>query len=116
MPNLNLESALKELSSAEDFLEFFDIKYDAHVVQVNRLHILQRFHDYLKQVGELPEDEMTCRTMYTRLLSQAYEDFVHSNALTEKVFPVFHQQQRSTTVATVPVSTLTKRKSNATPF
>jgi nitrogenase-stabilizing/protective protein len=116
MPNLSLESALKELFSAEDFLEFFDIEYDSHVVQVNRLHILQRFHDYLEQAGELPEDEMICRAMYTRLLSQAYEDFVHSNALTEKVFPVFHQQQLPAIVAAVPISTIIKRKSNETLF
>jgi nitrogenase-stabilizing/protective protein len=115
MPNLTLEEALKELSSAEDFLEFFGIEYDFLVVQVNRLHILQRFHDYLEQVSELPTDEMASRAIYTQLLSQAYEDFVHSDALTEKVFPVFHQQQTPTIVA-VPISTITKRKLNATPF
>lgn len=115
MPNSNLEAALRELSSAEDFLEFFSIEYDSHIVQVNRLHILQRFHDYLEQQGELPADETTCRVIYTQLLSQAYTDFVNSNALTEKVFPVFHQQQVAATV-TIPVSTITKRKPNATSF
>ena len=115
MPNSTLEAALRELSSAEDFFEFFNIEYDSHIVQVNRLHILQRFHDYLEQLGELPADEITCRAIYTQLLNQAYADFVHSNALTEKVFPVFHKQQLPATV-TIPVSTIIKRKPNATPF
>jgi nitrogenase-stabilizing/protective protein len=115
MPNSTLDAALKELSSAEDFFEFFNIEYDSHIVQVNRLHILQRFHDYLEQLGELPTDETTCRAIYTQLLSQAYADFVHSDAITEKVFPVFHKQPLSTTV-TIPVSTIIKRKPNATSF
>jgi hypothetical protein len=38
---------LADLSSAEEFLDYFAIDFDARVVQVNRLHILQRFHDYL---------------------------------------------------------------------
>ncbi|MER2623064.1 MAG: nitrogenase-stabilizing/protective protein NifW, partial [Accumulibacter sp.] len=41
------EDDLADLSSAEEFLEYFDIDFDVRVVQVNRLHILQRFHDYL---------------------------------------------------------------------
>ena len=42
---LTLAEALDELVSAEDFLDYFDVPYEARVVQVNRLHILQRFHD-----------------------------------------------------------------------
>ncbi len=40
---LPLAEALDELVSAEDFLDYFDVAYEARVVQVNRLHILQRF-------------------------------------------------------------------------
>ena len=42
-----LDEELGELSSAEDFLDFFAVAFDPAVVHVNRLHILQRFHDYL---------------------------------------------------------------------
>ena len=45
--NDTFEEDLAELSSAEEFLEYFGIDFDGRVVQVNRLHILQRFHDYL---------------------------------------------------------------------
>jgi nitrogenase-stabilizing/protective protein len=51
----DFESDLKELSSAEDFLDYFGISYDLRIVQVNRLHILQRFHDYLNDYDEMPD-------------------------------------------------------------
>ena len=82
-----------DLSSAEDFLDYFGIAYDQKVVHVNRLHILQRFHDYLAQIGELPAAAAPRREMQKRLLHRAYQDFVVSNALTEKVFAVFHEVQ-----------------------
>lgn len=84
---------MEELSSAEDFLQYFDVEYEPSVVHVNRLHILQRFHDYLDQAGDsLPETEQALREVYKKLLMRAYEDFVESDALTEKVFKVFKMQ------------------------
>jgi nitrogenase-stabilizing/protective protein len=94
MTDTDFEDDLEELSSAEDFLQYFGIDYDQRVVHVNRLHILQRFHDYLTQVGDMvPEDEQAKRAVYVRLLTQAYQDFVTSDALTEKVFKVFHMHE-----------------------
>jgi nitrogenase-stabilizing/protective protein len=88
---LTLAEALDELVSAEDFLDYFNVPYEASVVQINRLHILQRFHDYLtKQVPNLPPGENAQRSIYRLWLERAYLDFVDSNALTEKVFAVFH--------------------------
>jgi nitrogenase-stabilizing/protective protein len=86
-----LDEEYDELSSAEDFLRFHGVPYDQKVVHVNRLHILQRFHDYLAQAGELPEAIGPRREIQKRLLERAYQDFVVSNALTEKVFAVFHE-------------------------
>jgi nitrogenase-stabilizing/protective protein len=88
-----LDEELGELSSAEDFLEFFAIDFDPAVVHVNRLHILQRFHDYLADAGELPQEYATRYECYAGLLSSAYSDFVKSDALTEKVFRVFHMHE-----------------------
>jgi len=93
MSESELELDLDELSSAEDFLEYFEIEYDQKVVHVNRLHILQRFHDYIGKAGELPEAEVELRVLYKQLLLQAYNDFVSSDALTEKVFKVFHMDE-----------------------
>jgi nitrogenase-stabilizing/protective protein len=88
-----IEQSLEELESAEDFLKYFGISFDPHVVQVNRLHILQRFHDYLEQTeNALSGDEEARQETYKRLLQKAYQDFSVSDALTEKVFKVFHTQ------------------------
>lgn len=89
-----LEDDLEELSSAEDFLQYFEVEYDQKVVHVNRLHILQRFHNYLAQAGdEMPEGDAAKREVYKRLLERAYKDFVNSDAITEKVFKVFHMHE-----------------------
>jgi nitrogenase-stabilizing/protective protein len=87
---LTLAETMEDLVSAEDFLEYFEVPFDPAVVQVNRLHILQRFHDYLaKQAPNLPPDEAQQRAIYRLWLERAYRDFVTSDALTEKVFAVF---------------------------
>lgn len=92
---LTLAESLEDLVSAEDFLEFFDVAYDPKVVQVNRLHILQRFHDYLsRQAPNMPPEESAQRGIYRLWLERAYQDFVESDALTEKVFRVFHNTKR----------------------
>ncbi len=103
MFDTELELDMEELESAEDFLEYFDIEHDSAVVQVNRLHILQRFHDYLS-AGGLPAEEDPRRELYRELLQSAYEDFVKSNALTEKVFNVFKAQKNQ---IFVPLSSVT---------
>lgn len=111
MDDLTLDEALEDLSAAEEFLEYFGIAYEVRTVQVNRLHILQRFHNYIAQAGELPADEASRRAVYARLLQQAYTDFVSSDALTEKVFKVFHMHEPQTTF--VPLADITLNKAGA---
>lgn len=91
-----LDLEFEELSSAEDFLSYFDVTFDAKVVQVNRLHILQRYRDYLTKFGELPVEEDAKCEVYRDLLTKAYADFVVSDAQTEKVFAVFHKREPKT--------------------
>ncbi|ADE11049.1 nitrogen fixation protein NifW [Sideroxydans lithotrophicus ES-1] len=110
MDELTLDEAMEELVSAEDFLNYFGIEYDLSVVHVNRLHILQRYHDYLGKAA-LPEPEDERRVIYTTLLTQAYQDFVKSDALTEKVFKVFHMHEPQ--VKFVPISSITVNKKDA---
>lgn len=93
MSESELDLDLDELSSAEDFLDYFDVPYEASVVHVNRLHILQRFHDYLDALESMPEDESAQRGVYKDWLTRAYEDFVESDAATEKVFKVFRMNE-----------------------
>lgn len=89
-----LIAQLTKLSSAEEFLDYFAIPYEEAVVHVNRLHILKRFYQYLRKengLDGLGEDAMYQR--YRSLLVTAYEDFVHSSAVREKVFKVFQDAE-----------------------
>jgi nitrogenase-stabilizing/protective protein len=110
MDTLTLDEAMDDLVSAEDFLDYFGIEYDASVVHVNRLHILQRFHNYLSMTA-LPEAEDARRTLYVSALEHAYQDFVKSDALTEKVFKVFHMHEPQTKF--VPLTAITVNKKDA---
>ena len=90
--NTSWQEELEDLVSAEDFLEFFAIPYAAGEVQVKRLHILQRFHDYLnkQEAGKAPD-----YAAYRHWLLLAYQDLVRSDAQAEKVFAVFQRGQGS---------------------
>jgi nitrogenase-stabilizing/protective protein len=107
MDELTFEEELEELVSAEDFLDYFGIEYERSVVHVNRLHILQRFHNYLSKEA-LPLDEGAKREVYVKFLQQAYQDFVKSDAQTEKVFKVFHMHEPKTHF--VPLTSITVNK------
>ena len=103
MSDSSLSEAMKELLAAEEFLDFFGVAYEPSVVQVNRLHILQRFHDYIEaKCSGLPEDEEAQRAFYRDLLERAYLDFQESDARTEKVFKVFNRQAAQPVFVPVP--------------
>lgn len=104
MRNEELDAELSDLSSAEEFLDYFEIDYEPRVVMVNRLHILQRFHDYLEMDRNDMEASESWWDYYTRLLRTSYEDFVKSDALTERVFKVFQANKP----AFVPIEDLLK--------
>ena len=105
---------LSELSSAEDFLDYFGITFDPAVVQVNRLHILQRFHDYLEQIDEMPDSTQARWVLHADLLKTAYRDFLASDAATEKVFRVFRMHEPR--AVSVPLSDLMQQVSHAPPL
>ena len=81
------------------------------MVQVNRLHILQRFHNYLAGVELMPADTAKRWALHADLLAGAYQDFVTSDAATEKVFRVFDRHEPQP--ATVDLSDLTNQLSHA---
>jgi nitrogenase-stabilizing/protective protein len=81
---------LKELSSAEDFLQYFGVPFEQSVVNVSRLHILKRFFQYIRQANLLSAgNEIELYTAYREQLMKAYADFVKSTPAQEKVFKVF---------------------------
>lgn len=88
-----LPQKLSQLSSAEEFLNFFSVEYDQQIVHVNRLHILKRFNQYLRATpGTATMDDATLHDLCRDLLIKAYGDFVRSTPAQEKVFKVFQDQ------------------------
>lgn len=89
-----LTEKLKQLSAAEEFLEFFGVPYEQSVVNVSRLHILKRFYQYMRQERGLDGlDEIEIFKQLRSHMAKAYDDFVHSNAAQEKVFKVFQDAE-----------------------
>ncbi len=95
----DFEAEAGDCASAEEFLDHFGVAYDPAVLRVCRLHMLQRFHDYVAARGERPASFAD----YRGLLERAYADFVASDAQTEKVFRVL---QRAAGIAAVPVAAI----------
>jgi nitrogenase-stabilizing/protective protein len=81
---------MASFSAAEEFLNHFQVPFDQAVVNVNRLHILKRFNQYLRQTpGTSEMDDETLGGVCKELLEKAYQDFVRSTPAQEKVFKVF---------------------------
>jgi nitrogenase-stabilizing/protective protein len=83
---------LGRLSAAEEFFNYLDVPYDATVVQVTRLHILRRMGQYLKgsQIDGAFEglSDAEIRTLCREHLEQAYQDFIASSPIQERLFKV----------------------------
>lgn len=79
---------LARLSAAEDFFALLEVPYDPAVLRVKRLHILKRFQHYLQQDDGTAADEAESLARHRAALETAYQDFVVSDALTERVFKV----------------------------
>lgn len=88
---MNLLDEMAELESAEEFMEYFELPFETAVVHVNRLHILQKFHNLMQEEPAPGDSEDTLYAHYRTLLARAYESFVTSDAQTEKLFRVFKQ-------------------------
>jgi nitrogenase-stabilizing/protective protein len=82
------------LSTAEEFLGHFGIESDPAIVRVNRLHILKRFQQYLAFTPGLAtlDDDAVFRAVRA-LLQRAYDDFVRSSPLKERVFKVLQDAE-----------------------
>lgn len=98
-----LMNEMGQLSSAEEFLNFLEVDYLQPVVNVNRLHILKRFNQYIARHEFSGASDAELKAEYKGLLEQAYSDFVASDAATEKVFKVF---QDATGVKTFSIDSL----------
>jgi nitrogenase-stabilizing/protective protein len=87
-------AAFKQLVNAEEYFEFFQLPYDPQFVNVNRLHILQKFSALIKAIdSESPNlSESEKLEQYQSALEQAYNTFTTSSPLNEKLFKVFNDK------------------------
>jgi len=102
---------MEDFSAAEEFFDFFGIAYRADVVNVNRLHILKRFNQYLAR-SPIPDDldETAAWNICKEYLTRAHDDFVTSSAAREKVFKVFQEQDgKSISLESMKASLSTRR-------
>jgi nitrogenase-stabilizing/protective protein len=83
-----------QLINAEEYLEFFALPYDPQFVNVNRLHILQKFSSFIKSIdSESPElSDAEKLERYQVALEEAYKTFTTSSPLDEKLFKVFNDK------------------------
>jgi len=98
---------LSKLSSAEDFFAFLAVPYEPAVLNVARLHILRRMGDNLRRAPAEP-DEAKARAYFRAHLERAYQDFVLSSPMRERVFKVHKDAIRSRVAPLVQLSTLAK--------
>ena len=101
MTNLTSTKTLekfKEITDAEQYFQFFELEYDQHFVNVNRLHILKQFSLLIEAIDEkfteLNEQEKLSK--YGEALAEAYQLFQSKSPLETRLFKVL--QERPTNV------------------
>lgn len=97
---------LKKLSSAEDFFQGLGVQFDPAILSVARLHILKRMGEYLggDDLEGLPNRVVIARCR--SYLERAYQDFVTSTPLEQRVFKVLKQAVAPQEDAFVPLDEL----------
>ncbi|OUL30463.1 nitrogenase-stabilizing/protective protein NifW [Nostoc sp. 106C] len=87
----------KLLVDAEEFFLFFNLPYDQKFVNVNRLHILKKFSQYMREVDENYPDLNAEEKLnqYAIALQKAYEVFIESTPQEQKLFKVFNDKQKN---------------------
>ncbi|MDJ0704963.1 MAG: nitrogenase-stabilizing/protective protein NifW [Leptolyngbyaceae cyanobacterium MO_188.B28] len=84
------------LVDAEEYFEFFDLPYDPQIVSVNRLHILQKFSQLIQTAGEANElNEEEKLKQYQTALQNAYNVFLTSTPVEQKLFKVFKEKPKN---------------------
>ena len=99
---------LRRLSAAEEFFDYLGVASDPAVVRVARLHILRRVGEYLRSEPLTGLDDEIVRERCRGHLQAAYEQFVHSSPLEQRVFKVLKDAVKPKRTAFVPLSALGK--------
>ncbi len=92
----------KKLVDAEEFFQFFNMSYDVEVVNVNRLHILKKFSQYMQEIDNnspaLSQEERL--NQYSLALQKAYQVFIESTPHEQKLFKVFNDKPKNVVTLT----------------
>ncbi|MDY6939932.1 MAG: nitrogenase-stabilizing/protective protein NifW [Cyanobacteriota bacterium] len=95
MTSLNYNLAqFNRLQDAEDYFAFFSLPYDPQVVNVNRLHILRKFSELVEDVDTSQEEDAILST-YREALETAYNVFLESSSVEQKLFKVFKDRPKN---------------------
>ncbi len=79
---------LKKASCAEEFFALLGVGYEPKVVNVARLHILRRMGQYLFSEDLCALDDATVTLRCKEFLERAYQDFLTSTPINERLFKV----------------------------
>ncbi|MDB9539200.1 nitrogenase-stabilizing/protective protein NifW [Anabaenopsis tanganyikae CS-531] len=92
----------KKLVDAEEFFNFFNLPYDQEIVNVNRLHILKKFSQYMAEVDDHAPDLSTEERLdqYSLALQKAYDVFLESTPHEQKLFKVFNEKPKNVVTLT----------------
>jgi nitrogenase-stabilizing/protective protein len=87
-PQADILTKLKTASSAEELFVLLGVGYEAKVLDVARLHILKRMGQYLAAEDLDGLADIIVAARCKAVLERAYEDFVSSSPLQQRVFKV----------------------------
>lgn len=92
----------KAITDAEAYFEFFELEYDAKVVNVNRLHILKKFSQLMADIDAEAENltEVELLNRYQEALVQSYNVFLTTSPLQTKLFKVFNEKPKNVVLLT----------------
>ncbi|MEW6596392.1 MAG: nitrogenase stabilizing/protective protein NifW [Pseudomonadota bacterium] len=105
---------LRQLSSAEEFFAVLGVEFDPAVLRVARLHILRRMGEYLHAEALASLSPEAAREACRTQLQRAYDDFVQSSPLDQRVFKVLKDAAKPKAAPSkpfVPLSALTGSES-----
>ena len=83
-----------QLKDAEEYFDFFGLTYDPKVVNINRLHILRKFSQ-LVQDEDKAQSEVQKLKAYRQALQNAYDLFLTSSSVEQKLFKVFQDRPKN---------------------
>ncbi|WP_445219983.1 nitrogenase stabilizing/protective protein NifW [Bradyrhizobium sp. Pa8] len=84
-------SKLSKAAAAEEFFDLLGVMYEPKILNVARLHILQRMGQYLAGEDLTAASDAVVAERCKAVLERAYADFVASSPIDQRVFKVLKE-------------------------